>query len=151
MVAMVRFAPGTAPERLVVLYDGHCRFCRAQMQNLLRLAKPGSIEPLSFQDEGVLDRFEGLTWEACMEAMHLVAPDGRTYRGMEAAVRAVVTRPVLGAYAWLYYVPGVRQMLDALYRFIAKRRYAIAGRELAAQGCDGGSCAVHFAEHADSK
>lgn len=147
MTARVHFPPGDAPERAVVLYDGHCRFCRAQMKNLLRLAKPSAIEPVSFQDEGVLDRFEGLTWDACMEAMHLVTPDGRVYRGMEAAARAVVTRPFLGAFAWLYYLPGLRQLLDAVYRWIAKRRYAIAGREVARGACDdGGTCAVHFTD-----
>ena len=147
MTALVRFAPGAAPPRAVVLYDGHCRFCKAQMKNLLGLAKPGSIEPVSFQDEGVLERFEGLTWDECMEAMHLVTPEGRVYRGMEAAVRAVVTRPFLGAFAWLYYVPGIRHALDALFRAIAKRRDAIAGRESAAGGCDeNGASAVHFAD-----
>lgn len=147
MITHVRFEPGTAPERAVVLYDGHCRFCKAQMKNLLGLARRGAIEPVSFQDEGVLERFEGLTYDACMEAMHLVTPEGRVYRGMEAAVRAVVTRPLLGLVAWLYYVPGLRQLLDALYRWVARRRYAIAGRELAAQGgCDGGTCSVHFAD-----
>ena len=134
----------SAPERPVVLYDGHCQFCRAQMETLLRFARRGAIEPLSFQEPGVLERFEGVTHEACMEAMHVVMPDGRVYRGMEAAARAVLTRPILGAVAWLYYVPGLRQLLDALYRWIAKRRYAIAGRALAEQGCDGGTCAVHF-------
>lgn len=146
MLTHVRFEPGAAPERAVVLYDGHCRFCKAQMKNLLALARPGAIEPVSFQDEGVLERFEGLTYDACMEAMHLVTPAGRVYRGMEAAARALVTRPVLGLFAWGYYVPGVRQLLDAIYGWIARRRYAIAGRELAAQGCDDGACSVHFAD-----
>lgn len=142
----VRFSPGAAPSRAVVLYDGHCRFCKAQMKNLLVLARRGAIEPLSFQDEGVLDRFAGLTHEACMEAMHLVTPEGRVFRGMEAAARAVATRPVLGLVAWLYYLPGLRQLLDAAYRWIARRRYAIAGRELASGGCDSDACAVHFGD-----
>lgn len=138
----IRFRSGHAPERALVLYDGECRFCRAQMNNLLRLARPNALEPLSFQDEGVLERFEGITWEECMEAMHLITPDGRVYRGMEAAARAVTTRRILGAFAWLYYVPLLRQLLDAFYRWIAKRRYAIAGRELRAD-CES-ACAAHF-------
>ena len=137
-VTHIEFADGSAPERAVVLYDGHCRFCKGQMKNLLRLAKPGALEPLSFQEEGALDRFDGLTYEACMEAMHLVQPDGRVYRGMEAAVRAVATR-ALGAVALIYYVPGIRHALDAWYRWIAARRYRIAGRE-----CADDACAVHF-------
>lgn len=141
---IVSFASGEPPSKPVVLYDGHCRFCSAQMENLQRLARADAIDPVDFQQPEVLTRFEGLTYEECMEAMHLVMPDGRIFRGMEAAARAVMTRPLLGLIAWLYYLPGLRQLLDATYRWVAARRYRIAGRTLAEQGCDGGTCAVHF-------
>lgn len=138
----VQFASGVPPAVPIVLYDGHCRFCKAQMKNLLALARRGALEPLSFQDEGVLDRFPGLTHDECMQAMHVVAPDGRVYRGMEAAVRALVTRRIYWAIAWGYYVPGIRQALDALYAWIARNRYRLRGRE----ACDDEACAVHFEE-----
>jgi predicted DCC family thiol-disulfide oxidoreductase YuxK len=137
----VNFGEGEAPLRPTVLYDGHCRFCKAQMRNLLALTKAGSIEPVDFQEPGVLDRFRGLDHAACMQAMHVVMPDGRAFRGMEAAVRALATRPYLWIFLWWYYVPGIRQILDALYRWIANRRYRIAGKTTE---CDGGTCAVHF-------
>jgi predicted DCC family thiol-disulfide oxidoreductase YuxK len=130
----------TAPGKYVVLYDGHCRFCSSQVQNLVALARSGVLEAVSFQDPGVLDRFPGLTHEACMQAMHLVEPDGRVYRGFEAAVRAVLTRPILGLFAYLYYVPGLRQILDGLYRFIAARRYRIMGTT---KECTDGTCSLH--------
>ena len=133
------------PSRAVVLYDGHCRFCKAQMKNLVALARPGAIEPLSFQDEGVLERFVGLSHAMCMEAMYLVTPEGRAYRGMEAAVRALATRPILWLFLWLYYVPGIRHALDALYAWIAKNRYKLRGREQ----CDDGACSVHFGTGAE--
>lgn len=143
MANVVTFT-SSPPERAVILYDGHCRFCKGQMKNLLELGKRSELEPVSFHDEGVLDRYAGLTYEACMEAMHLVTPAGRVYVGMEAAVRAILTRPILGAFAWFYYVPGIRHAMDALYAWIAKRRYEVAGREVAKDGCDGGTCTVHL-------
>ena len=82
----------TAPGKYVVLYDGHCRFCTAQSRNVEKLAKAGTLELVSFQEPGVLERFPGVTHEACMEAMHLITPSGRVYRGLEAAIRAVSTR-----------------------------------------------------------
>lgn len=127
-----------------MLYDGHCVFCKAQMQNLSRFGKRGALDPISFQDEGVLERFGGLTHAECMVAMHLVTPDGRVFVGMEAAVRAVLTRPILGAFAWLYYAPGLRHLMDALYAWIAKRRYAISGRASPNDGCEGGTCSAHI-------
>jgi predicted DCC family thiol-disulfide oxidoreductase YuxK len=133
----------TPPGRYVVLYDGYCPFCRKQSQNLLRLARPGAVELLNFQDPGVLDRFPGVTHAACMRAMHLVDPRGRVFAGFEGAVRALATRPVLAAVAFLYYIPGIREACDALYAFVAAHRYRLFGKAAASE-CHDGTCALHF-------
>ena len=75
--------PGT------VLYDGHCQLCTRGARKLVALARAGAVEAVSFQEPGVLERFPGLTHEACMQAMYLITPDGRRFRGFEAAVQAV--------------------------------------------------------------
>src|SRR5207237_6676068 len=93
----------TAPGKYIVLYDGHCKLCTRGARQVTALARANTVELVSFQDPGVLERFPGLTYEACMQAMYLVAPDGRLFRGFEAAVRAVATRPVLGVFAYVYY------------------------------------------------
>lgn len=129
----------------VVLYDGHCKFCSAGARKLLRLARPGAIELRNFQQPGVLDAIPQLTHEQCMKQMYLVTPDGRTYGGFEAAVQAVATRPLLGKAAYLYYVPGLRLLLDALYRLIAANRYRLMGKQ---EACDGGTCALHLPDAA---
>src|SRR5690349_6774688 len=99
----------TPPGRHTLLYDGHCKFCTAQSERLLRWARPGAVERADFQDPAVLARFPGVTHEACMRNMHLVTPDGRVFRGVEAAVRALATRPV-GRLGYVYYLPGLRQL-----------------------------------------
>jgi predicted DCC family thiol-disulfide oxidoreductase YuxK len=134
----------TPPGKHIVLYDGHCKFCTAGAQKLRTLARPSAIELLSFQDPGALDRFPGLTHEDCMKQMYLVAPDGRLYGGFEAAVRAVATRLVLGRLAYAYYLPGLRQLLDGLYRLVAANRYRLLGKVVAADGCEDGTCQLHF-------
>jgi predicted DCC family thiol-disulfide oxidoreductase YuxK len=121
----------------VVLYDGACRFCVASSARLLRWAKPGALVREDFRAPGVLDRFPGVTAKACERAMQLVLPDGRVFAGAEAIARALVTRPVLGLPARLYFVPGLRQLADFLYRFVARNRFRIAGR---ATTCEGGAC-----------
>ncbi len=98
---------------------------------------------MNFQQPGVLAHFPGISYEACMQAMHLVTPDGRIFRGFEAAVRAVATRPVLGLIAYLYYLPGLRQVIDWLYAFIAGRRYRLFGGNAVHSNCDGGTCKLH--------
>ncbi len=133
----------TPPGHYVVLYDGRCRFCTVQSENLVRLSRRGAVEAVSFQEVGVLERFPGLTQEACMERMHLVAPDGRIFRGFEAAVRAVATRRWIGWMAYIYYLPGLRQFFDWLYAFIAARRYLIMGRTGQTRDCEDGTCRLH--------
>jgi predicted DCC family thiol-disulfide oxidoreductase YuxK/protein-S-isoprenylcysteine O-methyltransferase Ste14 len=134
----------TPPGRAVVLYDGHCKFCTAGSERLLRLARPGAVERVDFQQPGALDRFPGVSHDACMVQMYLIEPDGRVFGGFEAAVRAVTTRPLLGWPARLYYLPGVRLLCDLFYRLLAAYRYRLLGKAVAAGECDGGSCALHF-------
>lgn len=128
--------------RPVALYDGHCPFCTSQAEKLKARAR-GAIDIVDFQKEGVLERFPGLTHEECMRAMQLIAPDGRVFAGAEAVVRALrAGRPVLGRMAMVYYVPGVRQIMDWGYAWVARNRYWLFGKKQAK--CDeGGSCSLH--------
>ena len=123
-----------------LLYDGHCRFCIAQMKNLARFLPRGRYQALSFQDPEVLARFPGITHEQAMRAMIFVDARGRVFTGMEAAVRAVALRAV-GKLAFVYYLPGIRQLLDAIYARIARNRYRLMGKT-----CDDGTCALHAPE-----
>jgi predicted DCC family thiol-disulfide oxidoreductase YuxK len=131
------------PGKQVVLYDGSCRFCSAAARRLAALVRPGAVEMVDFQAPGALDRFPGVSHAACMQAMHLVTPDGRVYRGAEAAVRALATRRFPGWLAYLYYLPGLRQLLDRLYAFLAAHRYRLMGRTGGAAECDSGTCSLH--------
>lgn len=124
----------------VVLFDGHCRLCDAGARRLRALARPGAIELRDFQRPGVIDAFPGLTHAECMRALILVTPDGRRVRGAEAVAAALLTRRVLGLPAALYYLPGLRQLADAAYAWIARHRYRLFGRKPA---CDDGACALH--------
>lgn len=126
------------PGTVVVLYDGHCRFCTQQMTRLRRLAKPGALSSVDFQEEGALARFPGLTWDECMKEMKLVEPGGRVHGGADAIARALTTRPAWWLAVWPFYIPGIRQIARALYRFVARRRYRLAARD-----CDGGTCSLH--------
>ena len=129
--------------KYVVLYDGRCPFCTRQSQRLTGLAQPGLVDTVDFQQPGVLNRFPGLTQERCMKAMHLVTPDGRVFRGPEAIVRALATRPVLAWIAPLYYLPGLRQLLNGFYAFLATNRYRFWGKTLPPGDCPGGICEIH--------
>jgi predicted DCC family thiol-disulfide oxidoreductase YuxK len=100
------------------------------------------MEAVDFQREGALDRFSGITHDACMRAMHLVEPDGRISQGAEAIARAIATRPMLRWVRPLYYLPGLRQTLNWLYAVIASNRYQLLGKSTS-QDCDNGTCHLH--------
>jgi len=132
----------TATATLRVLYDGNCIFCERQMQRLTRFARPGSITAIDFQQPGALEPFEGLTWDECMKAMVVITPGGKRFVGAAAVVEVLRTRLFLRPLCWLYHVPGLSHLCDALYRMVARRRYRIAGRR-EAQECDNGACSLH--------
>ena len=136
---MLTSPPGGS--KLIALYDGHCRFCTREAK---RLAAIGGdhVDARSFQDEGVLDAFPGLTHEACMDRLHVVAPDGQVFTGAEGIARVVATVPVVGYVAFGYYMPGIRQLAEWGYDQVAKNRYRLFGRT--EEACDlGGTCHLH--------
>jgi len=123
----------------VVFFDGHCRICTDGVRQLRGWVKPEDVELVSFRDEGALARFPALTPERCEQAMQLVRADGKIFEGAEAIVQELRHR-VVGAFARVYYVPGLRQLADAIYAYIARRRFEIAGRT---EGCVDGTCSLH--------
>ncbi|MHB8878383.1 MAG: thiol-disulfide oxidoreductase DCC family protein [Myxococcaceae bacterium] len=119
-----------------VLYDGGCRFCTGAARRL-RSCTRGEVAFLSFRDPGVLPRFPGVTAAACEEAMHLVRANGRVFTGAEAVLQALRGRWLFKP-AFLYYLPGLRQLGDAAYALVARRRFRLSGRE-----CPDGTCHPH--------
>jgi predicted DCC family thiol-disulfide oxidoreductase YuxK len=131
-------APGGT--KLIALYDGACRICTREAERLARLGRD-RVETRSFQEPGALEPFPGLTHDECMKRLHVVAPDGKVFTGAEAVARIVATLPVVGALAYGYYVPGVRQLSERAYDRVAKNRYRF-GR--ADEACEGGTCHLHW-------
>ncbi len=123
--------------RLVLLFDGHCRFCIHEAERLQRWTG-NRIQLVSFRDPGVFERYPGLTAEACEQAMQLVLPDGHIVAGAEAAARALGLRPSLAPLAAFYFVPGIRQIVDAVYRLVARNRFRLGGKV-----CADGTCQLH--------
>jgi predicted DCC family thiol-disulfide oxidoreductase YuxK len=125
---------------ITVLYDGDCRFCtRSARQIEKRFGRP-NVSLRNFQEPGALDPYPGVTHDACMEKLHMVTSAGRVFAGAEAFARLVATVPVLGLLAWLYYVPGLRQVADFTYSVVARHRYRLLAKS---EACDTGTCHLH--------
>jgi predicted DCC family thiol-disulfide oxidoreductase YuxK len=111
-----------------LLYDGTCRFCVAQARRLKRLSGE-NVRAESMYADGVRDRFPMLPQpgpDGKVGEIKFVDDRGRMSGGAEAIARALMTGP-LGLGARLYFVPGVRQLSNIVYRAIARRRYRLSG------------------------
>ena len=130
---------------MTVVYDGACAFCTSSAVGLQRRFGPDRVSLLDLQEPGAMaahPALRGVTPEAAMQRMHVVLPDGRVFAGAEAVARVVASAGWVGRLAFVYYVPGVRQIADAGYRFVARHRYRLFGRT---HRCDGGTCEAHGA------
>ena len=96
----------------------------------------GSLAAESFRDPGVPERY-GLTAARCDEAIHLVA-GGKVYTGAEAVIKVLMGHRWLRLVAWGYYLPGIRQAADAVYRWVADNRFRFGG------ACPEGTCDRHW-------
>jgi lipase maturation factor 1 len=128
-------------DRPVLLFDGHCRFCLAQVARLRRWTGE-RLDFVSFREPGVLERFPQLKAADCERAMQLVQPDGRVHAGVDAALAALALRPGLRPLAALGRLPGLHALLVAGYRVVADNRFLLGGR---VEDCADESCRVHVA------
>ena len=131
--------PVDRPEADVVLFDGHCRFCRAAVTRLDRLDSRGQLAYLSLHDPVVSERWPQLSHEQLMADMHLVSRAGDVYRGVDAYRYMSTRMPRLWWLAPLLHFPFSMPLWRMLYRQVAKRRYLIFGKT---QTCEHGVCQI---------
>ncbi len=122
----------------VVLFDGECRFCTSSVEALRRLDGKGRLRFLSLHDPSVRIDYPDLSHDMLMSEMWIVTPQGKQYPGADA-VRYLSRRlPILYPIAPVLHIPFSRPLWRWLYRFVARNRYRIAGRD-----CTDGTCRVH--------
>ena len=124
----------------VVIYDGHCNFCRSQVENLNRL-DIGSrrLAHLSLHDPRVAERYPDLTHQQLMEQMYVIDSSNRRHGGAEAVKYLSRRLPLLWMAAPCLHLPGSAQLWRWIYQQVAKRRYKLAGKT-----CENDVCHVHL-------
>ena len=130
----------TRNNQAILLFDGQCAFCTRSSLRLQRWAG-NRLRRVPSQAKGALELHPRLSSEGTQARINLVTADGKLYGGAEAIARVVVLNP-FGCFAWLYHVPGVRQLANAGYRFIARNRYRWWGR-INPGTCDGNACRIN--------
>ena len=92
-----------------------------------RLNTRQRIAILSWQTPGLLEHAH-LTEQQALEAAWFVDLQGQRYRGAHAISEALATMQPLFVFArWLYAMPGLRQLADWVYQWVADNRYRMPG------------------------
>jgi predicted DCC family thiol-disulfide oxidoreductase YuxK len=131
--------PGDRPDADIVIFDGNCRICTAQIRKLAWWDCQGKLAYLSLHDPDVARRFPDLTYDMLMAQMYVVDRQGRRYGGA-AAIRYLSRR--LRRLWWLapvLHFPGSLPVWQWLYQQVAKRRYRFG----TVTECDGDACRLH--------
>lgn len=121
-----------------VIYDGQCNFCISQINNLKRLDLWRTLQFVSLHDPLVKSACPDLSFVQLMEEMWVVTPEGSKYGGADALRYLSRKLPLLWPLAPLLHIPASRPLWAWMYRTVAQRRYAIAGKN-----CSEGTCSLH--------
>ncbi len=122
----------------VVIFDGHCSICTAQVNKLPWWDCRKRLAYLSLHDPEVQRRWPDVSHDRLMQEMLIVDREGHCYWGPEA-IRYLTRR--LRRLWWaapLAYFPGSMLLWRPLYRWVARNRYRFS-----CDACADGSCQVH--------
>ncbi|MDA0659037.1 MAG: DUF393 domain-containing protein [Planctomycetota bacterium] len=138
-------SPSEHPDRIIVIYDGQCRFCRAGVEQLWHWDWWHKLSFISLHEAEVTRRWPQLTHAQLMEQMYIVTPDGACLGGASAVRFLARYLPILWPMAPWMHLPGTLPIWQFLYGIVARSRYRLAGR--IAENCDEGTCSVHLGKH----
>ncbi|KPQ29733.1 MULTISPECIES: thiol-disulfide oxidoreductase DCC family protein [unclassified Halomonas] len=118
---MSRFASLSANAPVTLYHDGHCPFCRVEVNWLSKHRYQDRIKLVDIQSAEFNATHSDREFDAMMGQLHLKDKQGRWYIGMEAS-RALYA--VLGyrRLVWLSCLPGLKGGLNIGYRWFARRR-----------------------------
>ena len=108
-----------------IIYDGTCGFCKRQVERLHRWVDNG-LRAVPYQSEAARELLPDLSEERLASQVWAIV-DGRRSGGAEAIFRVMNVCWPWRLVTWPYWVPGVRQIADAMYRWVAANRYRFGG------------------------
>ncbi|MCS6798587.1 MAG: thiol-disulfide oxidoreductase DCC family protein [Myxococcota bacterium] len=124
--ASMRVRPTDGP---VILFDGVCALCDGLVRFVVRRDPVGRFRFAPLQSRAARDLLEALGHRAPADppASVMLVENGRVYEASDAALR--IARSLRGPWRALWILALVpRPLRDAVYRFVAARRYRWFGR-----------------------
>lgn len=132
--------PVLLPDQIEVFFDGACPLCSREVKFIHARDKKRCIVFTDIAAAEFDARARGLSREALMARLHARLPDERLVDGIEVFRRMyelIGFRALVAVSRW----PGVRQVLDFVYRRFAAQRLRLTGR------CTHESCELPSRHH----
>jgi len=130
--------PAERPGADVVIFDGDCGICTAQINKLQRWDDRHKLAYLSLHDPEVARRWPDMSHDQLMQEMAVVDRSGQKYWGPEAIKFLTRRLPKLWWALPISHFPGSMALWRPLYRWVARNRYRFSGKK-----CDTGACSLH--------
>ncbi len=115
---------------VTVYYDGACPRCVRDRARYERLAGRQAADTCWVDITGREDELaaRGIDPQAALRELHVLDPQGRVQRELDAYILLMARVPLLRPLAWLIGLPGLRPLLSRLYRASVLRRLRAEGR-----------------------
>jgi predicted DCC family thiol-disulfide oxidoreductase YuxK len=113
-------------EQATLIYDGSCPLCSGTIAWIRENEIENSFVMLPCQMEETLSRFPEIKRADCMNAMHLVLPNGTVLVGEQAMPEVFLRLKHYRFAAFLFKLPGSQAISRIAYRWFADRRYKLA-------------------------
>ena len=109
-------------KKSVIVYDGSCSFCLAQIGRIKRWDKAEQFEYLSKQDATTSERFPILEQGNFATGMRVLTAPDEIFIAADAVYQIAKRLSPHRYVAWLYRVPVLRSIFKLLYSWVAKNR-----------------------------
>ncbi len=123
--------------KLTFLYDGACPLCLKETNFLKKRNTFRSINFIDINDNSYNPKdFQNISYENAMSNLHGILHDGKVIIGIDVLSYAYE----LVGLGWVYYpakIPIISQLIKLIYRYWAKYRLRITGRQNIQKICNG--------------
>jgi predicted DCC family thiol-disulfide oxidoreductase YuxK len=113
-------------EAVTAVFDGRCVICQGTRSFVRALDWRGRVGFLDLHDrETVAQRYPSLDHDVAMGEIHVFDRAGRVYVGFAGTRRMLRELPLMFPVWLLLHLPGMMWLGARLYRWVARRRYAV--------------------------
>lgn len=109
-------------EHSTVIYDGECSFCASRIAHIKAMDTDHALRYIARQDPLAEQQFPQIKGIQLDEGILFVAKDGHVAIAMDAMYEIGKLLPRTRPFAWLYMLPGIKQLARVGYRIIAINR-----------------------------